>query len=116
MGQRDLETVRRLDRDREAVRRHLAGERDLPLCRSSYRHRVPERDVDAAVLAAGVRVVTDREAAQHLAVRRPGPGRRGRCRDERPDDHHEQRRSRRRCPMQKHRSTVAAVRPGPQRN
>jgi hypothetical protein len=59
------------DCDREPARRNLARERDLARDRRPYRRRVAERDVDAAVLAGGVRVGTDGEATQHGAFGRP---------------------------------------------
>jgi hypothetical protein len=62
MRQRDLEAVRRLDRDGEAVRRDPPRKRDLTRGGSAYDASVAEGDVHAAVLAPGVRVVADGEA------------------------------------------------------
>ena len=71
--QRGLEAVRRLDRDRETVRGHLTGERHLARDRGSNDVGSADRDVDAAMLARRVLVVTDRELAKDGAVDRPRP-------------------------------------------
>jgi hypothetical protein len=61
MCQRCLVAVSGCDGDGQAVRRHLPGERDLARCRCTYRIGITQRDVDATVLAARVRVVAERE-------------------------------------------------------
>jgi hypothetical protein len=73
MGQRRLVAVVSHDRDGEAVRRHLAGKRDL--ARGGRTDHVPvlHRNVDAAMLASGVLVVGNRERSQHRAVGWPCP-------------------------------------------
>jgi len=82
VGERDGVAVGGLDRERPAVRRHGAREGD-----GSRRRRPDEvaggggAQVDAPVLAAGVRVRAERERSQHGPGDRPRP--RLRCRGER---------------------------------
>lgn len=76
--ERRLGAVGRRDRDRQAVRGHLAGERHLAGYRGSDDVCFADGDVDAAMLARGVLVVTDRELAKHGAFDRPCPGACGR--------------------------------------
>jgi hypothetical protein len=74
MRQRDLVPVTRRDGDGEPVRRHRPGEGDLARRGSTRSLCVFDRDVDASVLPARVRVVAERERAEDRAVRRPAPG------------------------------------------
>jgi hypothetical protein len=73
MGERRLRSVRGLDCDRDAVRRHGARERHLAGGRRPDGICAGEGDVDPTVLPARVGVVAEREATQHRPVRRPGP-------------------------------------------
>jgi len=72
--QRDGVAVGREDRERRAAARDRAGERDGSGRRREDRLARRGGDVDATVLAAGVRMgrVED-EGAQHLTAGRPGP-------------------------------------------
>jgi hypothetical protein len=63
MRERRLVAVCRRDRHRQAVRRHLAGERHLAGGRRAHALLSLDRDVDPAMLAGGVRIVADRESA-----------------------------------------------------
>ena len=103
MGQRDRETVRRVDRDRLAARRHRAREADD--ARRGCEHRQAGRvrtDVDAAVLPARVRMRrVEREALEHRAAHGPRP----RARSGHPE--HEQENDRSEPP---HRATAFVVR------
>ena len=71
--ERHLVPARSEDRDRQPVRRNLARERHLASRRRPDDLRAAEGDVDAAMLPAGVRVVPEREAAEHLALSGPRP-------------------------------------------
>jgi hypothetical protein len=82
--ERHLVPGRREDRERQPVGRNLARKRDLALGRRPDDPRVAEAHVDAAMLPAGVRVVPELEAAQHLALRGPRPCSGRRRRRERP--------------------------------
>jgi hypothetical protein len=99
MSQRRLVSTRGRDRHRQAVRWNLAGEGHLAGRRSAHDPGVAERDVDSAVLAAGVRVVSQREAAEDLALGRPRPGPRPRREDESPAQHQEEGRKQPRCSL-----------------
>ena len=81
LGQRDRIAVRGANRHDEAVAGHRAGERDLAGGRCDHRSAELGGDVDASVLAAGVRVRAEPEGAQHVPVGRPRPGG-GRSRDD----------------------------------
>jgi hypothetical protein len=87
MRQRRLVPVARRDGHGEPVRRHRPGEGDLARRGCAHSGRVSERDVDASMLPARVRVVAERERAEDVAVRRPAPrlrlGRRRECAHER---------------------------------
>jgi len=74
MRQRDCEPVRRLDREAEPRRRNRARERDGPGRRCAHGPAGRSADVDAAMLARGVRVrrIED-EGLEHRAIGRPGP-------------------------------------------
>jgi hypothetical protein len=86
LEQRDRVAVSRSDRQRPSAARDRADERDGPFARRTNSLTGRRGDVDAAVLAAGVRIGTERERTQHAAVDRPRPGR-GRARkDERNHD------------------------------
>jgi len=69
------------DRDNEPAARHLAHERHLAAGRRVDGRAQVAADVDAPVLAAGVRVGAETEGAEHRSVDRPRPGPRypGRC-------------------------------------
>ena len=97
------------DRHREAVRRHLPGERHLAGRGRLYRRRLAYRDVDSAMLTRGVLVSTDRVAAKHVAVGGPHPRPRGRSGAERPDDGEGSADHPSRCPVREHGATVASV-------
>jgi hypothetical protein len=99
------------DRHGEPVRRHRAGERDLAGSRRPDDLRVAERDVDPAMLSAGVGVVAEGEAAKHCAFRGPVPGLRAGSSDQRPDDRQHDGQSQSSCPLGQHDSTVAAAAP-----
>ena len=97
------------DRHGEPVRRDGAGERDLAGGRCPDDPRVAERDVDAAMLTAGIGVVADGEAAEHFALRGPAPGHCAGGRDQRPDDRQPDGQSQSSCPLGQHGSTVATA-------
>jgi len=84
MRERGLVASRGDDRDRRPVRRHLTRERDLAGRRRAHHLGAVERDVDAAMLSACIRVVADREATEDRAVGRPVPGERVRGRQQQP--------------------------------
>jgi hypothetical protein len=98
MRQRCLVALGGADRDGVAVRGDLASEGDLTRGRSAHDAGVLEGDVDPSVLAAGVRVVADRVAAQDRTVGRPGPGECFGRRDEQPGEGGESGRDEPRCP------------------
>jgi hypothetical protein len=105
--QRRLVPVAGDDRHRQPVRGHRPCERDLTRCGSTDHRSAVEGDVDPPMLAARVLVVSDRVAAQHSAVGRPGPGQ---CRGadrQRPPEHEPEAECASRCPPSEHRSTVA---------
>jgi hypothetical protein len=96
--QRCLVAVGGADRDREAVRWHLTGERHLARCRSPHHACAVERDVDAAVLTAGVGVVADHVSTKNRAVGRPRPRERVGHRYEQPGEGREGGSDDSRCP------------------
>lgn len=98
MRQRGLVAVRRRDGDRQAVRRHLTRERDFAGDRGDHDRRPANGDVDAAVLAGGILVVSNRELAQHGAVDRPGPRERTLSLGEHTESEHDNQREESRCP------------------
>jgi hypothetical protein len=63
LEQRDGVAVRRLERDRLSAARHGPGERDRSRSRGAHVGSELAADVDAAVLATGVRVVAEQERA-----------------------------------------------------
>lgn len=69
--------VGRSDRDRPTAGRDSAGEADGSGDRRAHRCACGRADVDAAVLAAGIGVVTKDERSKHRPVDGPGPGERG---------------------------------------
>jgi hypothetical protein len=71
--QRDGVPVRRPDRDRLSARGDAARERDDPRRRRANVPAQVARDVDAAMLASRIRIVSEDERAEHGAVDRPGP-------------------------------------------
>jgi len=73
MREGGLHSVRRRDRDGEAVRRHRTGERHLARSRGPHRRRVAYGDVHAPVLTRLVLVIADGEATEHCAIYRPRP-------------------------------------------
>jgi hypothetical protein len=75
--QRDGVTVGGADRDRLPTRRDDAGKADRSGCRRAHRRPGRSADVDAAVLAAGIGIVTKDEGSKHRPVDGPGPGERG---------------------------------------
>jgi hypothetical protein len=98
------------DRDREAMRGHLAGEGDVTGRWGAHAARSHERDVHPSVLAARVLVGANRESSEDGAVGRPcprpgrpWPGTGG------PDRHQGQAHEPSRCPRSEHGSTVARV-------
>ena len=74
MRQRGLVPVARRNGHGEPMRGHRPGEGDLARRGGARSRRVPERDVDASMLPARVRVVAERERAKDRAARRPAPG------------------------------------------
>lgn len=82
VGERHLVPVDGEDRHGQAVRGNLPRVRHLSARRRSDEGRPAERDVDSAVLAARVRVVTEDELAQDWAFRRPCPSPRSRRADQ----------------------------------
>jgi hypothetical protein len=116
VGERDLVSGVRLDRDRPPVRRHGARERDLARDRRAHDLGRAEGDVHAAVLAGRERVVTEGELAQHLALDRPRPGASILRQDERPEGDEEEARHPSGCPIREHDVTVAGARRRSQRN
>jgi hypothetical protein len=116
MHQRDLVAARRQDRDGEPVHRHLACEGHLACDRSAHDLGCADGDVDAAVLPSRIRVVAEREGAEHVALDGPGPCSRLLCGDESPDERDEQDQARLRCPMREHGASVASGPPESQRN
>ena len=97
MGQRDLVTIR-VDRDGEPVRGNLAGERDLTGGRRRDLAGAVEGDVDTAMLSARVGVVAERELAEDVTVRRPGPCLSVRSESERQADRRQGHSEHSRCP------------------
>ena len=65
-----------LDRDRPARGRHDTDERHDSGRRSAHRLSGRPGDVDAPVLAGGVRVRAERVGTEHVSTQRPRPGRR----------------------------------------
>ena len=93
MEERHGVAVGRQDRDAATVRGHGACERDRAGGRSANRAAGRAGDVDAAMLAGGVRVGAELERAEHLTVRGPRPGfsdaAQRECHDERCAEHEE---------------------------
>ncbi len=114
--ERHLVPARSEDRDRQPVRRNLGRKRHLARRRRPDDLRAPEGDVDAAMLPAGVRVVPEREAAQHLALRGPRPRSGRRRRRQRPAERQDDGCKSPGCPMREHTTTVAPGRREAQRN
>jgi hypothetical protein len=79
----DRVAVRSANRQAEPLVRQPAGERHDAGGRCPDISGRSRRDVDSAVLAAGIRVVRCDERAQHWAVDGPRPARRRRAGDER---------------------------------
>jgi len=75
--ERDGVTLGRADRDRLPAGGHGAREGDCAGGRRNHRRRGRGADVDSAVLAAGIWVVTKDERSNHRPVDGPGPGERG---------------------------------------
>ena len=78
------------DRDRPSASGHGPGERDRPADRRPDGGADVPADVDAAVLAAGVRVVAEHERPQHGPVDRPRPRGGARYHEERGEGRREQ--------------------------
>ncbi len=97
MGQRDLVAVG-VDRDGEPVRRHLAGECDLAGDGRIHLASAADSDVDTAMLSGRVGIVAEREIAEDVAVRRPGPGVAVRRKRQRQADRRQRRYEHPRCP------------------
>jgi hypothetical protein len=100
MDERDGETVWGGDRHRAAGPGQAAGEGDRPARGRPHRRIGPSPDVEAAVLSARVRIVTEREWSKHRPVHGPGPGERGRNADlERDEDRQQDDDSLHRCSL-----------------
>jgi hypothetical protein len=93
MRERDGIAVGRRDRDRLAVRRHAAGERDRPGGRRSHRRTGGSADGDTTALTSGIRMRrVEGERLLHGPVDGPRPrARRGS--KERGENHYEKRRA-----------------------
>lgn len=78
LEQGDREAVGRLDRQRASAARHRTGERDDPTRGRVHRLAARGTDVDAPVLAAGVRVLRDGEGPENRSTDWPGPSGRSR--------------------------------------
>jgi hypothetical protein len=113
--QRHLEAVGGRDRDREAVRGHLAREGHLTRDGSPDRSRDAEGDIDAAVLARGVLVAAERELAENGSIGGPPPGERARWARERCNGKRDGAEKKRRCPWSEHGSRLARASAGCQR-
>jgi hypothetical protein len=74
LEQRDRVSARRRDRHAATARRERAGERDAASDRRADHGSDGRPDVDAAVLAAGVRVGAERERPQDRPLDGPRPG------------------------------------------
>jgi hypothetical protein len=85
VSERRFVPVGRRDGDRETVCRHLPGEGDLAGDGRMNRATVRHSDVDSPVLAACVRVVSERELPEYGPVGGPVPRRGLRGPDPRPD-------------------------------
>lgn len=83
---RDREAVGRADRQRQARSRNGSSKADDARLRCPHVRARRRSDVDAPVLAAGIRVVVEREASEHRPVGRPAPGARSRRRHQRSHD------------------------------
>ena len=81
--ERDGVAIRGSDRDRAPVPGYGTGERDRAGRGRAHVRAGIGGDIDAAVLPAGVGIVAEREGADHLAVGRPSPARRGSGQDHR---------------------------------
>jgi hypothetical protein len=75
--ERDGIAVGGSDRECLAACGHAPGEGDRAGSGSAYRRSGIRADVDAAVLAAGVRIIPQDEGSKHRPVDGPGPGERG---------------------------------------
>ena len=87
LQQRHGVAVAGTDRHRAAALRHAPDERHRPGCRRRNDATDVGADVDAAMLAACVRVAAERERAQDGAVHGPAPRTRARCGHEREQRH-----------------------------
>jgi hypothetical protein len=83
MHERDRVTVRSPNRQAEPLARQPPGEGDDAGCRRTKVGACGSSDVDAAMLAAGVRVVLGRERPQDRSLDGPGPPGRRLAEDER---------------------------------
>ena len=110
MRQRCLVAGRGDDRDRRPVRRYLTCEGHLAGHGRANDRCAVEGDVDAAVLAARVRVVADGVATEDGALRRPRPRERVGGRNQRPGERGHRDDERSGCPMSQHGTKVAAAR------
>jgi hypothetical protein len=90
LEQRDRVALGRPDRHAQAAAREAAGEGDRARGRRANWSAHIGADVDAAVLAAGIWVVAEREASQNRTVDRPGPRSGDGSDREGRDDHGEQ--------------------------
>ncbi len=109
MRERRLVSVTGDDRDRQAVRRDLAGERHLARRGGADGGAFVYRDVDAAMLARGVLVSGHCIATEHVAVGWPDPRPGGCAGDERPDQSDDRADDPSRCPVREHGATVASA-------
>ena len=108
MLERDRVAVGGADGDRFPARRDGAGEADGARGGSAHGPPGGSADVDAAVLAAGVRIVTQDEGSKHRPVDGPGPGERGLHADlERDEDRKQQGEA-----FHRHSSSLSVLRTG----
>jgi len=82
VSQRDGVPIGGFDRHHETAPRHCAREADLAAGGRAHPGAEAPGDVDATVLAARVRIVSETEGTQHRAIRRPGPRLGGRGHEE----------------------------------
>jgi hypothetical protein len=87
MDERDRVAVVCADRQREAARRHRAGERHRTGAWGEHGLAGLSADVDAAMLAAQVRVVPERERTENGTRSRPCPRPRRRGKQEQEQEH-----------------------------
>lgn len=99
MRQRRFMAARGDDGDRHPVRGHMPGKGDFAGDGRANDRRATERDVDPAVLTAGVRVVADGVAPEHGAFPRPRPRERVGGTDQPPGERGQRSDQQSGCPM-----------------